>query len=163
MEGGVDGVEPVGKHADGLHTLFESGAVGADVDAVGQSADDYHVGCELSQVGHETACELLSVGCRLPSSDDVDHPRCIQVGRAAIVEHERGVVAVAEALRIVGRGEKERGDMVSLVELKFGFGATERFVDILQRGHEAVGCRGQDVADVAAVINDLCGRADGAV
>ena len=73
MMSGIDGVEPVGKHANGVDSVLYGAAVGTDINTICQSADDDNVGRQCLHIRHKTADNLLSIVGRLTCSYDADY------------------------------------------------------------------------------------------
>ena len=150
----------MGQHAHGVEARGQCLAVGTDVDAVGQSADDEHLGAQLPQVGDEAAHQVLPVGGAVARAHDVDDARLVQVGIAFIIEHEGRVghtrAAAADSRLVV---EGQRLDVVLVDELHLGSCPFQGVVPVLQRLDKTRGAVGHDVADVVAVLIDGTGAA----
>ena len=78
-------VESVGQYTYGLVTIFQSLAMGTDIYAVGQSANDEHLRAESFQVSDETAYQVLSIGSTMSGANDIDDASLVQWGRAHII------------------------------------------------------------------------------
>ena len=82
----VYAVETMGKHAYRGEVVLEGSTVGADVDAVGQSADDEHIGNLGSQVAHEALAEVAPIVGALACAYDAHHATRVEGGVATVVE-----------------------------------------------------------------------------
>ena len=78
-------VESVGQYTYGLVTIFQGLAMGTDIYAVGQSANDEHLRTESFQVSDETAYQVLSIGSTMSGANDIDDASLVQWGRAHII------------------------------------------------------------------------------
>ena len=93
---GIDRVQPVGQHADGLIADGQCLTMGADVDAVGQSANDEHLGAQLLQVCQKTSNEVTAVNSATAGAHQVDDMMLIQVSIAYVVQNERCILTFPE-------------------------------------------------------------------
>ena len=151
---GIDGVQPVGQNANGVHAARQRLAVGADVDAIGQSADDEHVGTELAQTTDETTGKVLAIGRAATGADDADDALTVQVTVAFIVEDDGRIVTLAQTGGVVLVGQRQRTDAMLGDERHLCCCPLQRFVPVLQRLDETRGAVGNDVADVLAMLID---------
>ena len=142
------------QYADGVIADSEGLTVGADVDAVCQSADDEHVGTQLLQATDELTDEVLAVGGTAPRADDVDDATLVQVGIALIVEHDGCVRTFAQTGGIAFVVQRQGMDAVLGDELHLGGGALQGVVPVFHGFDEARCGFGDDVANVVALFVD---------
>lgn len=112
----VNLVQSVRQHADGLHACCQARAVGVDVCAVGQSADDDAAWRKAGNAFHQSLAERLPVGCNLARADDGDHVGCVEIGCAAIEQMEWPVAASHEAMGIAFLTTDEYFDIVGIAK-----------------------------------------------
>ena len=82
-----------------------AGAVGAGVDPARQPRDDDEAG--LAEVAREPLGEFLARRGRIAGADDAEHRPVERASFAAHGEQRRGVVDLAQPLRIVGLAERD--------------------------------------------------------
>src|SRR3712207_3968372 len=63
-------VEPVGQYAHRWQPVADRFTVSVDVDAVGQSTHDEHVGAQGFEIGRETGDEVVAVGGGMAGGGD---------------------------------------------------------------------------------------------
>lgn len=117
--GGIEGVKPMRQDTDSVEAVVEGGAVGVNVDTVGESAHDEGIGESFGQFGAAAFAVGFAVGGDAPRAHDRHDVACIEIGRAAIVDDGRGVGAFGESARIVVGAEGEGADVVAPAELEF--------------------------------------------
>lgn len=119
VRGGVEGVEPVRQDADGVEVIVEGGAVGVNVDTVGESAHDEGIGKSFGQFGAAAFAVGFAVGGDAARTHDRHDVARVEIGRAAIVDDGGGVGAFGQAPGIVIGAESEGADVVAPAELEF--------------------------------------------
>jgi hypothetical protein len=119
VRGGVEGVEPVCQDADGVEPVVEGGAVGVDVDPIGESAHDEGIGEGFGQFGTAAFAVGFAVGGDAARAHDRHDVARVEIGRAAIVDHGGGVGTFGQSPRIVVGAEGEGADAVAPAELEF--------------------------------------------
>ena len=119
VRGGVEGVEPVRQDADGVEPVVEGGAVGVNVDAVGESAHDEGIGESFGEFGTAAFAVGFAVGGDAARAHDRHDVARVEIGRAAIVDDGGGVGAFGQAPRIVVGAEGKGADAVAPAELEF--------------------------------------------
>ena len=152
-------VQSVCQDAYGGESLVEGCPVGVHVDAVGEAADDEHIGTGFPQVMHEAAAEVLAVGGYLTCAHHADDVGGVEVGRAEIVEQDGSVGAVAQPLGIGLVVQSEGSDVVLLAELPLLLGPRQVAVHRGQRVERVLRRRRQHFAHPLAVLVDGCGGA----
>ena len=80
MTAGIDLVQAVSQHADGVNAIGQRLLVGTDIHTIGQATDDEHLRAQPFHVGHEAADEVLAVGGTLAGSHNIDDAPLVQVG-----------------------------------------------------------------------------------
>ena len=116
---GIESVEPVRQDADGVEPVVEGGAVGVDVDPIGESAHDEGIGEGFGQFGTAAFAVGFAVGSDAPCAHDGHDVACIEIGRAAIVDDGGGIGTFGQAPGIVVGAEGEGADVVAPAELEF--------------------------------------------
>jgi len=119
VRGGVEGVEPVRQDADGVEPVVEGGAVGVDVDTVGESAHDEGIGEGFGQFGAAAFAVGFAVGGDASRAHDRHDVARVEIGRAAIVDDGGGIRTFGQAPGIVVGAEGEGADVVAPAELEF--------------------------------------------
>ena len=119
VRGGVEGVEPVCQDADGVEPVVEGGAVGVNVDTVGESAHDEGIGESFGEFGTAAFAVGFAVGGDAPRTHDRHDVACIEIGRAAIVDDGGGIGTFGQAPGIVVGAKGEGADVVAPAELEF--------------------------------------------
>ena len=137
--------------------------MGADIDAIGQTADDEHIRTELTETADEAGDEVLAVVGATPCANDVDDVFAVEVGTAFIIKDDGGVVIFAQAGRVGVVVERQRLDGVLPDERHLGGSTLQRLVPVLQGLDETWRTVGQHVANVVAVVIDGLGTAQLAV
>ena len=79
-------VQTVSQHSDCLESLFKGITMGADINAVCQSADNQHLRTQYAEVCNEPSDKILSVGGAMTRSHDVYHMPLIEVGTTFVIE-----------------------------------------------------------------------------
>ena len=121
----IDLVEPVSKLTDRLQTLFQSSPMTIHINTVSQSAHYQSIRANLFQVANKRAAEVLPIVCNLSCAYHTDNVLRVEIGRTAIVEQDRSVVAVLESLRIVLVVQAQTANFALSAELKFLFGSLQ--------------------------------------
>ena len=157
MLGGNDVGQGARKHADGGNFGAEGGAVGGDVDAESQPADDRQPGHPLGQPLDETVAHVLPVGGEVAGADDrkAVAGECLQV---ALHIYNMGIIRnLAQQDGVLGVGRCDGRDAVAAAvsELLFGSGEAASADDLpgqlgpqfgfacqllLRRGEDLRGC-----------------------
>ena len=101
MLGRVDGAEAVGQDCAGGYAGFDGRTVGTDVDAVGQSAHDYHLVEHLGEVAYKPLGKLCPVVGAVACAYYRYHVGRVVTGIAEGKQHCRGVVALRQARGVV--------------------------------------------------------------
>ncbi len=118
---GVEVVQAMSQYAHGFIAAGECLSMRHDVHAIGQAAHDQDTRRELLQVGDEAADEVFAVRSAVAGSHDVDDSLLVEVGVAFVEEHERGIIAILESLRIAVVVHRYRFDTISYVVFQFFF------------------------------------------
>ena len=161
--GRVDLVQAMSQHADGVVALLEGMTVGADVYAVGQSADDEHLWTELSQVAEEASHEVLTIGGAVAGAYDVEDIALIEIGSALIVQDDWSIWTLGQALGVVGVAQCQGADVVLVDELHLSCCPPQGVIPVLHGLAQSGRGVGHGVADVTAVLVDSLGTAHGLI
>ena len=151
---GVDGVEAVGQHADGVVADGECLPVGTDVYAVGQSADDEHVGTQLLQACDEAPGQVLAVGCGAARADDADDALLVEAGVALIINKYGRIGAFAQSGGVVLVGQCQGLDAVFRDKLHLRGRPFQGFVPVSQCLDKSRRTVLGEAADVGTVLVD---------
>ena len=163
VAGRVEVVKPVGQHGHGVKAASQGLAVRADVYAVSQAADDERVRAQLGQPLGERAHAVLPVGGAPARAHDVDDAAAVEPRRALEEQHERGVGAVLEPLRVVAVAEAERLHAAARVGLHLALRPAPRLAGVGERVDGLLRAVGHYVAQVAPVVHHRRGAARRAV
>ena len=154
MSRGVYLVESVSQHAHGLVAVGQRLPVGINIDAVGQTADDEHLGTLLTEVGNEAPYEVLPVDGAVAGADDVDDTALVEVGRPHIIEDDGRINALLHALWVCVVAKAEGLYVMFLDEGHLASGMLQGRVPVAEGCHKAVGALWKYVLDVVAVFID---------
>ncbi len=109
----IDRVESVGHYGYGRQSGFQGRAVGRNVYPVGQTAHNHRFfSHDIGELSDEALGEIAAVGRGVAGADYRDHTSAVEVAVAQHVEHQRGVVALEKAMRIVRIAEIDGADGV---------------------------------------------------
>ena len=100
MYGRIDAVQAVSQYAHGVESVGQCFTVSMDVDAVSQSTHYQHVGKQGAEFLHETLAEAFAVVGGIACAYDAQDVTAVQIGRAFVEQHERGIGTFAEAGRV---------------------------------------------------------------
>ena len=153
----------VSQHAHGLVALLQGIAVGVDIDAVGQTANDEHLGAQRLQIFNEPTHEIVAIGRAVACAYDADDALLVEIGGATVEEHERCVAAFAQPLRVLRVGQGERFDAIALVVSHLSLCPGQGFVDMGEALHQSRCGIGHHVADIVAMGDDFGCRPDAIV
>ena len=104
-----------------------------DVDAVSQPAHYQHVGNQGAEFLHETLAETFAVVGGIACAYDAQDVPAVQVGRAFVEQHERGIGTFAEAGRVGFVVFGQALNLVLLGKRELGFAQTE-YIRMLKGG-----------------------------
>ncbi len=91
MMGGVYAVEAMGKNSDCLHIILKSSTMGANINAVSQSAHNDNIRKHGGEFAYKFAADVATVFCNATCADDAEHMLGVKVGIPAIEEGYGGV------------------------------------------------------------------------
>ena len=103
-----------------------------DINTISQSAHDEHVGTALAQVLDEFPNKILPVRRTFSRAYNADHTMGIEADRPSVIQHQRGIVALAQPLGIIVVGKGDGLNGVTLVVGQLFLGTAERCVDVTQ-------------------------------
>ena len=106
MAGRIDPVQAMRQHADGRQLVMQSAPVGADVDAVSQSADNQQIRDRLGQIPYQGFGQRASVFGRIACAYDTDDASCVEVCISLEIEKYGSVRAFPETYRIIRVGQE---------------------------------------------------------
>ena len=116
MHGRVNRVQPMRQHTHRAHAVLQSRLVRTDVDAVCQATHNHRVGIVPLQVGNEVSAHVLAILRTLPCPHNVNDAETVQIGCAAIVQHQGRILTLLQPLRIVLILQGERSQFLLLQE-----------------------------------------------
>ena len=158
VTGRIEVVEPVGKHANGFISLLKRVAMGADVNAIGQSTHDEHLRTELFQFLDEASHQVLSVNRDMASAHNIDNALLVKVGRSFIEKQQRGIVAFAQTAGIETIVQRKNLYAMLLAVVVFLLGPRHHHRNIPERFQQSRRGIGDDVAHIGVVLHDDRGR-----
>lgn len=95
MQGGINAVKTVGEYGDGVEVSGQGGAMGVDVDAIGQAADNEYVGQQAGEVGQEVFNDFFAVVGDVAGAYDAEYVTTVERSGAAVKKIERGSLTVS--------------------------------------------------------------------
>ena len=148
--GRIDAVQAVSQYAHGVESVGQCITMGMDVDAVSQPAYYQHVGNQGAEFLHETLAEAFAVVGGIACAYDAQDVTAVQVGRAFVEQHERGIGTFAEAGRVGFVVFGQALNLVLLGKRELGFAQAEYFCVLKGSGYfrSDSGKKGRQLAGV---------------
>ena len=85
--------------------------MGADINAISQSADYHYIRTKEGEITHYGIDAVAAVRCALACAHHTDDVGGVEVGCASCEEHHWGIIALAQAVGVVGIADGEYRDV----------------------------------------------------
>ena len=115
----IDTVQPVGQHSYSRKSIGQGFPMSMHINAIGQTADNQHIGTQSRKVTKEIGTELFPIIGSMTGTYHTDYPQAVQVGVSLEEQDDRGILTLTQTRGITFVSQGQTVHTVLLGPLQF--------------------------------------------